>query len=92
MPTNITQGNTAEFVIEFLDTSGDTAVPASGTLVISYINTSGTATSDSIALVLNGSFWTGSWNSAVSALGSASWSVSAPTVAATIGELRIIDP
>ena len=92
MPTNILYGNTAEFVVEFLDSDGNVTVPDSGTLVITYTTTAGSSTSDSISLTLSGSFWTGSWDSSVAALGQAAWTVSAPTVSATTGYLRIIDP
>ena len=92
MPTNILYGNTAEFVVEFLDSDGNVTVPDSGTLVITYTTTAGSSTSDSISLTLSGSFWTGSWDSSVAALGQVEWSVSAPTVSATTGYLRIIDP
>lgn len=93
MPTNITQGNTAQFVVEFLDSDGELVVPDSGTLVVTYtLLSDGSSTSDSISLTQDGSFWTGSWDSSVAALGPAAWTVSAPTVTATSGELRIIDP
>lgn len=92
MPTNITQGNTAEFAVEFLDSDGALTVPDSGTLVITYTSLTGSSTTETITLTQDGSFWTGSWDSAVAALGNAAWTVSAPTVAATSGDLRIIDP
>ena len=93
MVTNILQGNTAEFVVEFLDSDGAVTVPASGTLVITYTTLAGSSTFDTITLTLSGTtFWTGSWDSSVAAIGPAAWTVSAPTVAATTGSLRIIDP
>lgn len=92
MPTNLLQGNTAQFVVEFLDSDGDTTVPDSGTLVITYTSLTGSSTSETVALTLNGEFWTGSWDTSVAAIGPAAWTVSAPTVAATSGDLRIVDP
>lgn len=93
MPVNITQGNTARFVVEFLDANDDLVVPSSGTLVINYINVSTlVSTSATIGLTQTGSFFTGDWASGASTLGIVSWTVSAPDVASTDGTLRIIDP
>lgn len=95
MPINITQGDTVEFTVEFLDSSGNITVPTSGTLSVVYTNTSGSTASSSIGLTASGSFFTGTWNSGLSALGFANWSVTAPGLAVTpaqSGVLRIIDP
>lgn len=94
MPTNITQGNTARFVVEFFDSDGALAVPSSGTLTISYIDRAAlTSTSTSIALTQTNSFFLGTWSSTGAALGIATWSVSAPgiTSPAATGEIRVID-
>jgi hypothetical protein len=94
MPTNITQGNTVQFVVEFLDINGNLTIPPSGTLTIVYPTGTLTTSSTTIAMSANGSFWTASWGSSVSAYGDATWSVTAPgepNPAAT-GALRIIDP
>ncbi len=94
MPTNITQGNTATFVVEFLDSSGNLTVPASGTLTIVYPTGSLTTASTTITMTAAGSFFTASWGSSVSSLGDATWSVTAPGEPnpAASGTLRIIDP
>lgn len=95
MPTNITQGSTVEFTVEFLDASGNLTVPTSGTLTVIYTALAGSTASSSIGLVQSGSFFTGTWPSGNAALGFANWSVSAPGLAvnpAQSGVLRIIDP
>lgn len=94
MPTNITQNNTARFVVEFFDTEGITTVPSSGTLTISYIDrTSLTSTSTDIGLTPSNSFFLGTWPSSVAALGLATWVVNAPgiTAPAASGQIRVID-
>lgn len=76
MPINITQGNTAEFIVEFLDSNGNLTIPSGGTILVSY-SSAGTfiPASQSIVLVQNGSFFTGTWASSVAALGLVPWSV-----------------
>lgn len=93
MPTNITKGNSAQFVIEFTDSSGNLATPTTGTLTITY-NVSGVAGSTAIALTQSGSFWTGTWDSSPSDLGPATWSITSDltTSPAAVGEIRVIDP
>lgn len=95
MPTNIIQGDTAQFTVEFLDANGNLTIPTSGTLSIVYTNTAGSTASSSIGLTASGSFFVGTWSSVVSAVGFANWSVTAPGLAvnpAASGVLRIIDP
>jgi hypothetical protein len=93
---NITQGNTAQFTVEFLDSTGSLTIPVGGTLVINYTNVSTlTSTSQSIILTQSGDFFTGSWNSAVAALGLAPWSVYAAGSTSTPAKsdtIRVIDP
>lgn len=94
MPINITQGNTARFVVEFFDSDGELTVPSSGTLTISYIDRSAlTSTSTDIGLSQTNSFFLGTWSSTGAALGLATWSVSAPgiTTPAATGQIRVID-
>lgn len=93
MPVNITQGNTARFIVEFLDSSGNLSSPDGGTLDITY-PTGVTSASTSIALTASGSFYTANWDSSVSALGTADWSVTATgsLIAADSGTLRVIGP
>lgn len=93
MPTNITRGDTAQFVVEFIDSSGNLVTPSSGTLTINYTQNF-IAQQAVVALSLNGSFWTGTWNSTPADLGIADWSVSSPLTPnpAQVGQLNIIDP
>lgn len=91
-PVNITYGNTARFVVEYLSSSGGLAVPSSGTLAVSYTNTSLSPATDIIDLSLTGSFFIGTWGSSVASLGLATWVVSAPGVtSAATGQIRVID-
>ncbi len=94
MPTNITQGNTAQFVVQFISSAtGSAIVPSSGALTITY-NISGVATSTAISLVLQGSMFTGSWDTTPADLGLATWAVSSPatTNPAQTGQINVIDP
>ena len=93
-PTNIQQGNRASFVVEFLDSNGNLTVPSSGTLTITFTNTSNSTASTTIALTNSNSFFTGTWLlSSTAALGLATWEATAPgiTSPAARGQLRIID-
>jgi hypothetical protein len=93
---NITQGNSAQFTIEFLSSSKTLTVPVGGQLVINYTNVSTLAsTSQTITLSQIGNFFTGTWNSAVAATGLAPWSVFAAgstAIAAQSDTIRVIDP
>lgn len=93
MTTNVTQGNTAQFVAEFLDINGALTVPSGGTLTITYpagLTTASTA----IAMTLQNSFFTATWSSCVSDLGNAIWTITSigSTTPAATGDLRIITP
>lgn len=93
MPVNIVQGDTAEFVVEFLDVNGNITTPAGGTLLITY--TLGTTIASTLlTLVQNGSFFTVNWDSTVADYGPGSWTAQAlgSTTIASTGALRIIDP
>lgn len=93
-PVNISQNNTARFVVEFFDSDGALTVPSSGTLTISYVDRSSlTSTSTDISLTQTNSFFTGTWSSTGASLGLATWSVSAPgiTSPAATGQIRVID-
>jgi len=93
-PVNISYANSAQFVVEFFSSGGALTVPTSGTLTVSYIDRATlTATSTDIGLTQTNSFFLGTWSSTGSALGLASWSVTAPgiTSPAATGQLRIID-
>lgn len=93
MTTNVTQGNTAQFVAEFLDATGAITVPSGGTLNITY-PTGLTMTSTAIPMTQQNSFFTATWSSSVSSLGSATWNITSvgSTIPAATGDLRIITP
>lgn len=94
MPVNIKKGNSAQFVVEFLDANGALTVPSGGDLTITY-PVGLTTVSTTISLSLQNSFFTATWGSSVSDYGTAPWYVTAigssNTIAAS-GDLRIIDP
>lgn len=93
-PTNITLGNTAQFIAEFLDVNGVTVVPSGGTLNITY-PTGLTTASTAITMTLQNSFFTATWSSSVSSLGTATWtiaSVGSSSAPSAMGDLRIISP
>lgn len=91
-PVNLQQGNTANFVVEFLS-SGILTVPSSATMTVAYTNTSNTSQTDSVTLTNTNSFFNGRWSSTSAALGLATWTVisAASTTVAATGQLRIID-
>lgn len=92
-PVNVTQGNSAQFVAEFLDSSGNITSPSSGTIRVVYTNTSNASQTDTVSLTLTGNFFTGTWSSTSAALGLATWSLysSTGTGAVQQGLLRVID-
>lgn len=96
MPVNITQGNSAQFTVEFLSSSGALTVPAGGQIVLSYTNvTTLASTTQTVTLTQSGNFFTGTWNSAVAALGLVPWSVYASGSTSTPAQsdtIRVIDP
>lgn len=91
-PFNIQQGNSANFVVEFLDSSGDLTVPSSADLTITYTNISDSSQIDSVTLTETNSFFTGTWSSTSAALGLAVWSAtcSGSTEVQSTGQMRII--
>lgn len=96
MAVNITQGNSAQFTVEFLDSTGNLTVPVGGQIVLSYTNVATLAsTTQTVTLAQSGDFFTGTWNSAVAALGLVPWSVYATGSTATAAQsdtIRVIDP
>lgn len=94
MPTNLLSGNSAQFVVEFIDSSGDLVSPSSASLTITYL-ISGTANSSTIDLAQSGSFWTGTWSSVgVDVPSDVTWTTASSVTInpAASGTIRIIDP
>ena len=91
-PVNIEQGNTANFAVEFLDSSGNLTVPSGGTISISYLNTSNIVTTATVTLTNENSFFTGTWSSTGAALGLATWSayMTGDTTVQATGQIRVI--
>lgn len=93
-PVNIQYGNSAYFTAEFYDINGNLTVPSGATLVITYINISNVAATDSLAMTQSNSFFNTTWSSCNASLGLANWSIIATgnTSASQIGQIRVIDP
>lgn len=93
MPFNITKGNSAKFVVEYIDTNGDTTVPAGGTVYLEYpVGLS--MVSEVMPMTLVNSFFTTTWASSVSDEGICPWYVVAAgsTIALSTGSIRVISP
>lgn len=97
--TNISQGNTAQFIAEFLDSNGNLTVPSGATLNITYptvnvASSAPTTASTAMAMSQQNSFFTATWLSCVASPGLAPWNIVAigSTVATASGFLRIILP
>lgn len=94
MPINITSPNSAKFVVEFIDSSGDLTQPTSASITLTYF-ISGTSNSSTIDLSRSGSFWTATWSSdGVDVPSDVNWGIysSLGLSAAQTGVIRIIDP
>lgn len=91
-PVNIEAGNTANFAVEFLDTSGAVTVPSTCNFTISYTNLSNATATETVTMTQSNSFFTGSWSSTSAALGLATWvaTMSGSTAVQATGQLRII--
>lgn len=94
MPINVTQGNSAQFFVEFYSpTNGALTVPSSATLTITYTTVANSTASAVLGMAASGSGFTVTWGTSVAAYGLALWSVTAPgQIAPTTGTLRLLDP
>ena len=94
MPVNISQGNTARFVVEYLSSLGVLITPSSGQVTISYVDRATlTTTSTTIGLTATNSFYLGTWSSTGASLGLATWTVTSANSTSTLatGDIRVID-
>lgn len=91
-PFNLEQGNTSNFTVEFLDSTGALTVPSTCNFTVAYTNTSNTSQTDTVTMTLSNSFWTGAWSSTSAALGLATWSVTmtGSTAVQSTGQVRVI--
>ncbi len=91
-PVNIEQDNTANFAVEFLDSSGSLTVPSTCNFTVNYTNRSNVSVTDTVTMTESNSLFTGSWSSTSAALGLATWSVTmagSTSVQAT-GQIRVL--
>lgn len=91
-PFNIEQGNSANFTVEFFDSTGFLSIPSAATMTLTYVNLSAATQVDTVALSPTGSFFTGVWSSTSAALGLANWvaTTSFSSVQTAIGQIRVI--
>lgn len=90
---NITQGNSAQFTVEFLDSSGNITIPSSGNVSVTYTSTSGNSSTYIVGLTQSGQFFTGTWSSTGALVGFATWIATTATNSnAANGTIRVIDP
>lgn len=91
-PFNIEQGNSASFVVEFLDANNFTSVPSSASMTVVYTNTANTTQTDSFTLTQANQFFVGTWSSTSAALGLATYTAIANSSVGSVaqGQLRII--
>jgi hypothetical protein len=91
-PVNIEQGNSANFTIEFQDSTGALTVPSSANLTVTYTNTSFSSQTDTVTLTQDNDFYTGVWPSTSANLGIAIWSAttSIGSSVGAIGQIRVI--
>jgi hypothetical protein len=92
-PVNITQGNSAQFVAEFLDSSGNITTPSSATITVTYTNTSHSSQTDTVDMTATGSMFTGTWSSTSANYGLATWQLTSAgsTQVAQSGQLRVLN-
>jgi len=92
-PVNVRQGNSAQFVIEFLS-GGNLTVPSSGNLTVTYTNTSNASQTDIVNLALSNSYYLGTWSSTSASLCVATWNLTAAGSSALqqTGSIRVIAP
>lgn len=91
-PVNLEQGNTANFTVQYLDSSGDLTVPSTTNFTVAYTNTSNASQTDTVTLTEDNSFFTGSWSSTSAALGLATWeaTMSGSTEVQATGQIRVL--
>lgn len=91
MVFNVRRFSTAQFPAEFLDVSGTATIPTSATLVITYGSTSGVIGSTTIAMVVTGNVFIGTWGAGNADLGLWGYSISAPGLPAPVtGNIRVL--
>jgi hypothetical protein len=91
-PINLETGNTANFTLQFLSSSGALTVPSTTNMTITYTNTSNASASETITLSESNSFFTGTWSSTSAALGLATWQVTmtGSTEIQATGQIRVL--
>lgn len=91
-PVNIEAGNSANFAVSFLDSSGSPTTPSTCNFTVAYTNTSNASVTDTVTMTQSNGFFSGTWSSTSAALGLATWQVTmtgSTTVQAT-GQIRVI--
>ena len=92
-PVNIHTGNSAQFVVEFLDTTGALTVPSSGTIFVTYTNVSAVSQTDTVSLAPSPNrVFTGTWSSTSATLGLATWTLTSANSTSILqtGLIRVV--
>lgn len=91
-PVNIEQGNSANFTVSFLDSSGNPTTPSTCHFTVAYTNTSNASTTDTVTMTESNGFFTGTWSSTSAALGLATWQVTmtGSTEVQAAGQVRVL--
>lgn len=87
------QGNTANFTVQFLSSTGAATTPSSGNLTVTY-KSGGVSITATIGLTNNSGLFTGAWDTTPADLGLATWVVSSPlsSAPAQTDTIDVIDP
>ena len=92
MTWNITKPNTAQFIVNFLSSTGVSVTPSSAQVTLTYL-VNNVATTSIVPLTLSGGYWTGTWDSSPADLGIANWvAASSLSSLGASGTLDVIDP
>jgi hypothetical protein len=93
-PVNIVSGNSAQFVVEFLDVNGNLTIPSSGYVAVAYTNTSNATQTDLVSLSQVNDYFLGTWSSTSASLGIATWTLAVigSTSIQQTGVIRVITP
>lgn len=91
-PINIQSGNSANFTVEFLSSTGSLTVPSTCNFTVVYTNASNAAQTDTVTMTESNSFFIGTWSSTSAALGLAIWSVTmaGSTTTQATGQIRVL--
>lgn len=71
------RGSTVTFSATFTDEAGAPAAPASASVAIRYVDNSGNAATENVAMTGSGATWSAAWNTAPARPGTVYWTITA---------------